>query len=589
MRKPDLRAPKREQDDSSAATPVPASVGETGTAAPGEANPSDRANVFDEEYYRCRLGAVPYGRNDTWLQFFSSVADHIIRSLKPRSVLDVGCAMGFLVEALWDRGVEAWGIDISAHAISKVRNDMRPYCLVASVAEPIAGTFDLITCIEVLEHIPADQTEAALNSICRATDLVLFSSTPYDFAEPTHCNMRPLMGWVKLFSSHGFWPDLSFDASFVAQHAMLLRREDLALPDEVLALFCRVLHQKSALVEKLKKIMRLTEEASGLSSQLRQLKADRDSLSEQLSMNSARLQEVSQERAVLAEAAARLETERESAKREVLDATLRLGQLEQHNAQLRVSATELETARQAVLAETHSARQRVAELQQECAIVRGELNLRESERDSARGKVAEVSSRGEELKRENLSLGETIRSLSGEREELQRGLREASHEQEQLRSERSELVGSIKWLETQCREFASQLRTIQASPGWRAIEKYRGWRLRHVARSPWLCDRYETVVSLLLRWIGVIPNAVQANASAGATSQPPQTEPRTGAPGQHPAGFAIDLPTVQQTPQGHSEGQRPQALTPTIPTTSPETGLQTYAAHDANTKTQCLR
>ena len=92
--------------------------------------------------------------------------------------------MGLLVEAFWDRGVEAWGRDISWYAISQVRSDMQAYCHAGSLANPIEGAYDVITCIEVLEHIPSELASLAAENLCRATDTILFSSTPNDFTEP---------------------------------------------------------------------------------------------------------------------------------------------------------------------------------------------------------------------------------------------------------------------------------------------------------------------------------------------------------------------------------------------------------------------
>src|SRR5215470_14517740 len=94
--------------------------------------------VYDEHYYRaCCGGPVPYERNDYWLTIFHGIADQVVRSLQPRKVLDAGCAKGFLVEALWERGVEAYGIDISEYAISEVRKDIHGFCRCASLTEPI--------------------------------------------------------------------------------------------------------------------------------------------------------------------------------------------------------------------------------------------------------------------------------------------------------------------------------------------------------------------------------------------------------------------------------------------------------------------
>src|SRR6476660_8383941 len=76
-------------------------------------------SYFGEFYYQHDCGE-PYERNETWSRFFGQVADAIVRELRPRTVLDVGCAMGFLVEELRIRGVEAWGIDVSEYAIANV-------------------------------------------------------------------------------------------------------------------------------------------------------------------------------------------------------------------------------------------------------------------------------------------------------------------------------------------------------------------------------------------------------------------------------------------------------------------------------------
>jgi len=40
------------------------------------------------------------------------------------------------VEALRDRGVEAFGIDILKYAFGEVRSDVKPYCRLASAVEP---------------------------------------------------------------------------------------------------------------------------------------------------------------------------------------------------------------------------------------------------------------------------------------------------------------------------------------------------------------------------------------------------------------------------------------------------------------------
>ena len=182
------------------------------------------SQVFDETYYLKGCGPDPYARSAQWLNFYQGLVEQLIRSLSPRSVLDAGCALGMVVEAFWDRGVEAKGIDISEFAIANVRPDMAEHCTVGSLAEPITGRFDLVTCIEVLEHMPAVAAAAAVGHISAVTDTILFTSSPYDFDEMTHVNVRPPISWIRQFGEHGLWPDMVYDASFVVPHAMLLRR-----------------------------------------------------------------------------------------------------------------------------------------------------------------------------------------------------------------------------------------------------------------------------------------------------------------------------------------------------------------------------
>ncbi|MDX6624019.1 MAG: hypothetical protein QOE75_1951 [Solirubrobacterales bacterium] len=177
-------------------------------------------------YYRHDCG-VPYERNEHWLSFFADVADGIVRDLHPISVLDAGCAMGFLVEELRKRGVDASGFDISEYAISNVHESVADHCRVGSLTEPLNERYDLITCIEVLEHLPPEDSGAAIANLCAATDRILFSSTPEDFGEATHLNVQPPEAWSAAMAQHGFHRDLELDLSYLTPWATLyVRREE---------------------------------------------------------------------------------------------------------------------------------------------------------------------------------------------------------------------------------------------------------------------------------------------------------------------------------------------------------------------------
>ncbi len=218
---------------------------------------AEAAELYDAEYYATSLGPAAYRRDDRWLAFFGAVAREIVRSLAPRTVFDAGCAMGMLVESLWDLGVEAAGMDISSYAISQVRPDMRPHCSVGSVADALPGRYDLVTCIEVLEHVEPEIADLAVARLTAAADTVLFSSTPTDFAEPTHVNVRPPIAWIRSFAAHGFRPDLRFDATFLSPQAMLFRRGLGHDDDDVAELFAYHVLIRSALIEREQRIGKL--------------------------------------------------------------------------------------------------------------------------------------------------------------------------------------------------------------------------------------------------------------------------------------------------------------------------------------------
>jgi len=185
--------------------------------------------IYNEQYYRAGCGPIPYEDSKHWVPFFCQIADRIVADLHPATVLDAGCAMGYLVAALRDRGVEAYGVDLSKYAISHVREDVKPYCFAASLLEPLPEAlptrFDLVISIEVLEHLYPEEGAQVVQNLCGLTDTVLYSTSPDDLTERTHVNVQQREYWVGLFAQNGFLDDLLYRPTYITPHAVCCRRD----------------------------------------------------------------------------------------------------------------------------------------------------------------------------------------------------------------------------------------------------------------------------------------------------------------------------------------------------------------------------
>lgn len=196
------------------------SVSESGTVA------GDYAGSY---YTDAHLGGEgDYGwESEEWRAFFQAAADRIVGLADPDSVLDVGAAKGLLVQALRARGVDARGFDLSDHAVATAHVDVRDHLWVGSATDPIEGTYSLVTCIEVLEHLSPADAQVAIDRMCAVSDRVLFSSNPDDHAEPTHINSRPTATWAAWFAERGFFRRVDVDVAFLTPWAVLFERGDV--------------------------------------------------------------------------------------------------------------------------------------------------------------------------------------------------------------------------------------------------------------------------------------------------------------------------------------------------------------------------
>jgi len=102
-----------------------------------------------------------------------------------KEVLDVGCGGGILAEAMAKAGAKVTGVDLSEKALGVAKLHQLEtgvgveYRLVAAevLAAEQSARFDLVTCMELLEHVPDPaSTIAACAKLAKPRGLVVFST-----------------------------------------------------------------------------------------------------------------------------------------------------------------------------------------------------------------------------------------------------------------------------------------------------------------------------------------------------------------------------------------------------------------------------
>ena len=188
---------------------------------------ANKVNDYNKLFYDSFCGE-DYSNTELWERHFGNIADRIVEFFSPKTVLDAGCANGYLVKALRARGVDAYGVDISSYAIESADATLRPYLNVQSLTDPLPKSFpnkyDLVVTIEVLEHMQPEDGAVAIKRLCSYSDTVLFSSTPYDLDNKTHVNVQQAEYWAKIFAQNSYFRNLIQPTDFITPWAMLFHK-----------------------------------------------------------------------------------------------------------------------------------------------------------------------------------------------------------------------------------------------------------------------------------------------------------------------------------------------------------------------------
>ncbi|MCM8786794.1 MAG: class I SAM-dependent methyltransferase [Candidatus Omnitrophica bacterium] len=173
----------------------------------------ERRKIYNKDYFETKEKSLGLPHNFQAKRYHFEIIVNTFMYLRPKRVLDVGCAKGFLVYLFNNHGIDCYGIDISEYAIENspeniknklsvvdIVNDKLPFC---------DNYFDLIVGLEVIEHL--DSFDNLLKECYRVlkTNGYLFFTTPtpgsWDAVnDVTHINVHPKSFWLDLVKKYHF-------------------------------------------------------------------------------------------------------------------------------------------------------------------------------------------------------------------------------------------------------------------------------------------------------------------------------------------------------------------------------------------------
>jgi 2-polyprenyl-3-methyl-5-hydroxy-6-metoxy-1,4-benzoquinol methylase len=171
-------------------------------------------DYFNEAYFES--GKTSNYKNYFDYPFFKDLAYFLWEKYLPKSVLEVGCAKGFLIKWLRRLRVDAIGLDISQYAVDNAPEDVKDYvqCVDFSSDKVINNIhFDLVVSFETIEHIPDNKLKQFIKNLYDATNDWCILSTPIvprgypstdGGLDKSHVSLHSKDYWCDAFKAVGF-------------------------------------------------------------------------------------------------------------------------------------------------------------------------------------------------------------------------------------------------------------------------------------------------------------------------------------------------------------------------------------------------
>jgi hypothetical protein len=144
-----------------------------------------------------------YEKPGVWVldvDFDKRLAAEMLAAFASSSALELGCAAGAVLECLQDLGIDAEGIDISAMAVARASDRVRPRIHHGDILSlDLPKKYDLVFGLDVYEHLNPNKLDAYLARLAAVTsdEAFLFCNIPAFGADPVFGTVFPFYveGW----------------------------------------------------------------------------------------------------------------------------------------------------------------------------------------------------------------------------------------------------------------------------------------------------------------------------------------------------------------------------------------------------------
>lgn len=163
--------------------------------------------IYDGDYYEKYV-------EPTMKLSAAAIADSIMRAFSPRSVVDVGCGTGVLMQAMREREVQCTGLEYASAAISLCRSRGLDVHQLDIEADPIPDVrADVVVSTEVAEHLPASSADRFVELLCTIARTVVMTAAVPGIGGTDHVNEQPNEYWIEKFAARG----LAFDRELTSE------------------------------------------------------------------------------------------------------------------------------------------------------------------------------------------------------------------------------------------------------------------------------------------------------------------------------------------------------------------------------------